>query len=123
MLNPHSEHFARQLDKLIDQMDKTDPLCDNVMLAQTKLVADRQRRAEKLYQLYRKFKNTDGGMQALYEVARLKIGQYQNEPNLEQKKKYLADARATLTSFISLYPDSFCAEQAKKTLDDLPTVE
>ena len=39
------------------------------------------------------------------------------------EKKLLTDARATLTSFLSLYPESFCAEQVRKNLDALPTVE
>jgi hypothetical protein len=62
-------------------------------------------------------------MEALYELARLKIGLYQSESNPERKKKDLADARALLTSFNSLYPDSFCAEQVKENLSNLPSVE
>ena len=122
MLNPHaSGDYARNLNELLEQMSNSDPLRDNILLAQVKLVADEQLRAEKLSQLHKKFQDSDGGMQALYELARLKIGLYQSEPNPEYKKKYLAETRALLTSFISMYPDSFCAEQAKKNLDDLPT--
>jgi hypothetical protein len=122
MLNPHiGGDYARGLDELLEQMSDSDPLRDNILLAQVKLVADEQLRAEKLSQLHKKFQDTDGGMQALYELVRLKIGLYQSESNPEQKKKHLADARTLLTNFISLYPDSFCAEQAKKNLDDLPT--
>jgi len=59
---------------------------------------------------------------ALYELGLLKISLWrqQDESNAELKKKYLEEARATLTSFISLYPNNFCAEQVKKNLDDLP---
>ena len=121
MLNPHSQRFGWGLDELLEQMDDSDPLRDNILLAQTKLIADEQLRAEKLAQLHKEFHDTDGGMEALYELARLKIGLYQGESNLERKKKYLSDARATLTSFTEKYPDSFCAEQVKKNLDDLPT--
>jgi hypothetical protein len=123
MLNPHSRDYSWHLDEMLEQVGDDDPLKDNILLAQTKLVADEQLRAENLSQLHKKFQDADGGMQALYELARLKIGLYQNEADSEQKKKYLADARATLTSFISLYPNSFCARQVKKILDDLPTVE
>jgi hypothetical protein len=122
MLNPHaSDDYARGLDELLKQMSSSDPLRDNVLLAQVKLVADEQLRAEKLSQLHKKFQDSDGGMQALYELARLKLGLYQSESNPEYKKKYLAETRALLTSFISLYPDTFDAEQAKKNLDNLPT--
>lgn len=122
MLNPHASDYARHLDELLKQIGDGDPLRDNILLAQTKLIADEQLRAEKLGQLHEQFQDTDGGMQALYELALLKIRLWRqrSESNLEQKKKYLADARATLTSFIEKYPDSFCAEQAKKNLDDLP---
>ena len=123
-LNPHSQDYARHLDRLLKQIGAGGPLRDNVLLAKAKIVADEQLRAEKLGELHKKFQNTDGGMRALYEVAFLKIGLYQqSEANSEQKKKYLADARATLTSFIKLYPDSILTEQAKKILGDLPTIE
>ena len=122
MLNPHASDYARGLDELLSQMDDDDPLRDNILLARAKLVADEQLRAEKLSQLHKKFRDTDGGMQALYELGLLKIRLWrqQDESNLEQKKKYLAETRATLTSFTEKYPDSFCAEQVKKNLDDLP---
>ncbi len=125
VLSPHASDYARQLGGLLAQMNDNDPLRDNVLLARTKLIADEQLRAEKLDQLHKEFQDTDGGVQTLYELGLLKISLWrqQSESNLEQKKKYLADARATLTSFISLYPDSFCAEQVKKNLDDLPTVD
>jgi len=120
MLNPHAFDYEQHLDGLLGEMVDNDPLRDNILLAKTKLVADEQLRAEKLNELHKKFADNDGGMQALYELGLLKISLYQNEPNLEQKKENLADARATLTRFISLYPDSFCAEQVKKILNNLP---
>jgi len=123
MLNPKATNYAQELDKLLETTSGNDPLRDNILLAQVKLVADEQLRAENLTQLHKKFQDTDGGMQALYELARLKIGLYQSETEPERKKGYLSDARALLTSFISLYPDSFCAEQVKGNLSNLPSVE
>lgn len=125
MLNHHASNYAPHLDELLSQMDDNDPLRDNVLLAQVKLVADEQLQAEKLSQLHKKLQDTDGGMQALYELALLKISLWrqQSEANPEQKKKYLADVRATLTSFVGLYPTSIFADQAKKNLDDLPIVD
>ncbi|MHC4395781.1 MAG: hypothetical protein ACYS1A_09010 [Planctomycetota bacterium] len=125
MLNPHSRRFAQELDGLLDKSEDNNPLRDNVLLAKAKLVADEQLRAEQLNKLHKDFRDTDGGMQALYELGLLKISLWrqQDDSNLEQKKGYLADARATLTSFIKLYPDSICTDQVKKNLDDLPAVE
>jgi len=125
MLNPHSRRFSEQLDELLAQTSDGDFLRDNILLAKVTLIADEQRRAERLDQLHKKFQSTDGGMEALYQLALLKISfwRQQDDANTEEKKKYLTDARATLTSFLALYPDSFFAEQVKKNLDDLPGVE
>ena len=125
MLNPYSQDYAWHLNELLGQISENDPLRDNLLLAQAKLVADEQLRAEKLSRLHKEFQNTDGGMQALYELGILKISLWrqQGDSDPEQKKKYLVDARATLSRFISLYPGNFYAEQAKKNLDDLPAVE
>jgi hypothetical protein len=123
MLNPHRQDYAWHLEELLAQIDANDPLRDNVLLAQTKLVADEQRRAEQIAQLHKQFQNTDGGMQALYELARLKIGLYQNESNEEQKNKYLGETRETLENFVKLYRNSVYTEQVNKILDDLPKGE
>ena len=121
MLNPHSQDYSWHLDELLKQMGDKDPLRDNILLAKTKLVADEQLRAEKLAQLHREFQNTDGGMQALYELGLLRRRRWsqQNDSNLELKKKLLVETRATLTSFTEKYPTSIFTEQAKKILDDL----
>ena len=125
MLNPHGADFSWHLDELLKQMGDKDPVRDNILLAKTKLVADEQLRAEKLANLHREFQNTDGGMQALYELGLLKRRQWsqQDEANLELKKKLLVETRAILTSFISLYPGGIFTEQVQKILDDLPAVD
>ena len=120
MLNPNAWDYSQRLDGLLKQIEEKDRLRDNILLAQANFVADEQLRAEKLSELHKEFGKTDGGMLALYELGLLKIGLYQGQSNSEQKKKYLADARATLESFLNLYPASFCAEQVKKNLDVLP---
>jgi outer membrane protein assembly factor BamD (BamD/ComL family) len=125
MLNPHDSDYARQLEQLLSVMPKHDPLRDNVLLAQIKIIADELLQAEKLNQLHDEFRDTDGGIEALHELGLLKIRVWrqQDQANAEQKKQYLLQARETLTSFISLYPDSICAEQVRKNLEDLPTVD
>jgi hypothetical protein len=120
MLNPYASDYPQRLDGLLEQMDDKDRLRDNILLAQAKLIADGQLRAEKLNRLHKEFGDTDGGMLALYELGLLKIGLYQSEQSTEQRKKFLADARATLTGFIKMYPSSFLADHVKKNLDGLP---
>ena len=123
-LDPHNIQFPQQLEQLRTEMNVDDPLRDNVLLSQAKLVADDQLRSELFEALFKQYQNTDGGMQALYELALLKIQNWrqQEQTNLEQKKKYLSEARNALNNFLELYPNSFYARQVKKNLEDLPAV-
>jgi len=123
-LNPHTSDYAKHLDQLLEQMKGDAPLQDNVLLAKTKLIADKQLRAENFDKLHKRFKDTDGGMQALYELALLKISLWQNQDvsNLEQKNMYLTETRTTHSTFLNLYPDSIYTEQVKKNLEALPQV-
>jgi hypothetical protein len=125
MLNPHSRDYGRRLDELLKQMKDSDPLRDNVLLAQVMLIPDEQLRADSLYKLHKEFQDSDGGMDALHELALLQASfwRQQGDASPEQKKKYLLQARATLTTFISLYPDSIYIEQTKKNLEGLPSAD
>jgi hypothetical protein len=125
MLNPHSPAYADQLKELLAEMGKNDPLRDNVLLAQVKLILDDQLRTERLAELHKQYQNTDGGMLALYELALLKIQfwRQQDDSSVELKKQHLAEARVTLNNFLQMYPGSFCAGQVKKNLESLPALE
>jgi len=122
MLNPHAPDYSQHLDGLLEQTQDGDPLRDNILQAQAKLVADEQLRAEKLDKIHEQYSQSDGGIMALYELALLKISLWRQQPdsNAELKKKYLEDARATLMSFINSYPNHFCTEQVKNNLAGLP---
>jgi hypothetical protein len=122
MLNPYAPDYAQHLDGLLEQTQDDDLLRDNILLAQAKLADDEQLRAEKLGKIHEQYSQTDGGTMAMYELALLKISLWrqQQDSNAEQKKKYLEEARATLTSFINSYPNHFCTEQVKNNLAGLP---
>jgi hypothetical protein len=122
MLNPHAPDYAQHLDGLLEQTEDGDRLRDNILLAQAKLVDDEQLRAEKLSEIHKEYSKADGGGMALYELGLLKISfwRQRDESDTEQKKKYLEEARSTLTDFISSYPNHFCAEQVNKNLENLP---
>lgn len=121
-LNPHAPDYAQHLDGLLEQTEDGDPLRDNILLAQAELVPDELLRAEKLSEIHTQYGLTDGGAMALYELGLLKISFWrkQDDSNSELKKKYLEDAKSILTSFISSYPDHFCAGQVKNNLAGLP---
>lgn len=115
-LNPYSLDYGGHLSGLLEQTQDGDRLRDNILLAQAKLITDRQVRAERLNEVHQGFEKTDGGMIALYELGRLKREVYQDESDAEKKKKHQGDAVATLLQFLELYPDSFLAEQVKEVL-------
>ncbi len=123
MLNPHALDYAQHLDGLLEQTEGDDKLRDNILLAQAKLVADEQLRAEKFHELHEEYDQTDGGMLALYELGLLKISMWrrQDQSNTELKQQYLDEARKALDNFIKSYPNSFYAGQVQKNLDGLPT--
>jgi hypothetical protein len=122
LLNPHALDYGQHLDGLLEQTKGLDPLRDNILLAEAKLVPDEELRAEKLRQVHERYAQTDAGILALYELGLLKISLWrqQEEANVAIKKKSLEQARATLASFIELYPDSFYAEQVRRNLEGLP---
>jgi len=121
-LNPYNVEYGQQLKALWAQTGEQDGLRDNILLAQAKLIPDDQGRAERLSQLNRQYQDTDGGREALYELARLKIRLYQEEggADRERKRRLLTEARDMLTSFTNLYPNSFYVEQVERNLEGLP---
>jgi len=122
MLNPHSLEYGPSLETILAQCGEQDGLRDNILLAQAKLIPDDQGRSERLSQLNRQYQDTDGGMEALYELTLLKIRLYQEQgdSDRDRQKRLLTEARDMLISFTNLYPDSFYVEQVERNLEDLP---
>jgi len=124
ILNPYSMDYPRRLDRLVAATKTDDPLRDNVLLAKIMLIDDAQLKAAQLKELGEKFGNTDGGIQALYELGLLKVGLWKDpQTDPAQKETYLADARAILTNFIAMYPKSTFSTHAQTMLDSLPEAE
>ena len=88
------------------------------------LITDSQLRAQQLTSLSKRFSETDGGIQAHYELGLLNIGLWKAPQTKEDDKdRYLAEARRLLGSFIDLYPRSILREQAQTMLESLPALE
>jgi hypothetical protein len=119
MLDTHSLDYPARLESFLAQTNENDPLRDNILLAKIKLTKDLQLRAEQLKALNDRYKNRDGGIAALYELALLKVRLSQEFTGAEQKKR-LAEARGTLESFISAYPKSNFTVNAQTVLNSLP---
>jgi hypothetical protein len=124
LLNHHSLEYPEQLDALLDETEKNDPLRDNILLARILPLGDSPSKAKQLEELSGKFANTDGGVEALYELAMLNIRlQKVPETSEEKKKQYLTEARDILTGLIKMYPKSILAAQAKTMLERLPVAD
>ena len=124
MLNPHAVDYADSLDALLGQMSKKDPLRDNVLLEKTRLIADERLRAKEYAKLHGEFKDTDGGIGALYDLALLDISfwRQQGKQDVQSKKGLLTEARQKLTEFVKTYPNNFRTHLAQETLSKLPGV-
>ncbi len=127
-LNPHASDYERRLTLLHEQikdMDPPDPLLDNIELAQIKLEAGEHVRAERLATHHRTYGKKDSGIEALYELGRLKMQLYraQSKSNPEDKQRLLAEVRGLLENFLMLYPESFYAPQINTYLSGLPSTK
>ena len=124
MLNPHAVDYADSLDALLGQMSKKDPLRDNVLLEKTRLIADERLRANEYAKLHGEFKDTDGGIGALYDLALLDISfwRQQGKQDAQSKKGLLTEARQKLAEFVKTYPNNFRTHLAQETLSKLPGV-
>jgi hypothetical protein len=121
LLNPHDIFYKTQLDNLLEQVGTKSPLTDNIVLAQTMLTSDMVLRVQKLDEAAKNFAGTDGGIQAKFELACLKLAIWK-EHNLSkaEKEKYLTEAKAGLERFLKDHPNSIFAEQAREKLATLP---
>ncbi|MDD5010740.1 MAG: hypothetical protein PHQ00_01300 [Phycisphaerae bacterium] len=121
LLNPHDILYKTQLENLLNQTTDTSPLKDNIVLAQTMLISDVVLRAQRLGEVAKKFAGTDGGIQANFEQASLKLTIWKEHTLSDtEKEKYLTEAKKDLQDFINNYPDSIFAEQAAEKLAVLP---
>ncbi len=125
ILNPYSLGYSDDLDVLLSETKEGDPLRDNILMAKIMLISDTQLMAEQLKGLGEEYPDTDGGIQALYELGVLKVGLWKeaDSDDPEDKQAWLADARAVLTSFTAQYPQSIFSEQAQALLENLPATE
>ncbi|MBM4103651.1 MAG: hypothetical protein FJ263_06300 [Planctomycetes bacterium] len=124
MLNPYRLDYDAKLITLLAAMDVQDTLRDNVLLAQAMITSDPVVRMQKLIEITTRFPGSDGAIQALYEIAVLKIGVWKSPQSTpEAKKAVLIEARAVLNKLAVDYPAALWAEQAKNLSATLPASE
>lgn len=125
MLNRHETHYAAKLKDLLSTSDANDPLNDNILLARIMLIPDPLLRAEQFSRLAEESAGTDGGIQAKFELAELRLNIYkeQGKLNPSEKQRYLLEARKSLQEFIDAYPNSIFTAQTLEQLAQLPKPE
>jgi hypothetical protein len=121
LLNPHDQSFKLHLDNLLQQAGEKSPVTDNILLSQIMLTPDAVLREQRLGQLAKNYAGTDGGIQAQFEQACLKLSIWKEHSLSDtEKEKYLTEAKACLENFLKDHPDSIFAEQASEKLSAMP---
>ena len=120
MLDDHKMDYPERIEKLLSQMEAGDPLIDNVLLAQTMLEQELDKRAKKLVEITENYQKTDGGIQAGFELGLLNVRLWKDAKDQTLKDQHLKNAKTILTNFIAEYPDSIFSSQAQTVLQGLP---
>ncbi|HML73833.1 MAG TPA: hypothetical protein PKB02_04990 [Anaerohalosphaeraceae bacterium] len=124
MLNPYRLDYDGKLVSLLAATDASDPLRDNILLAQALIVPDSTLKFQKFTEITETFPSADAAVQALYEMGVIKISLWKNTQNQpDAKKAALSEARALLTRLTTNHPKTLWAEQANKLLNTLPASE
>jgi len=76
-------------------------------------------RAAALREIWEKYPDRDGGIQALYELGALRLQQWKEMKAEAAKAELLAEARSLLNRLIQDYPQSPYAESARRLLAPL----
>jgi hypothetical protein len=121
ILNPHSLDYVAKLDDLLKEMPADDPLRDNVLLGRILWIEDAKQRQQMLAELIAQFPDADAGVRARYELALVKVQLWKDPLISDQVRgQLLAETRTLLTDFLSQFPESIYADQARDLLNTLP---
>ena len=120
MLDDHKIDYPEQVEQLLRETAKDDPLMDNILLARAMMDNEIEIRAAKLIEITKDYAATDAGIQARYELGVLNVQLWKDAKDQEIKDKYLKNARQILTDFKTEYPNSIFVSQALAVLQGLP---
>lgn len=123
-LNPCSLGYSDELEGMLSRIGGENSLQDNILIAKIMLVDDAMEKASQLEWLAKNFAKTDGGIRARYELALMEIQLWksQSDENMQEKMKYLEQARKSLLILIAdLDDEHFLKREAIKRLSGLPS--
>lgn len=119
LLNPYGIQYPRQIEELLSAVSDSDPLRDNLLTARARLIGDYPTRAAALREIWERYPDRDGGIQALYELGTLRLQQWKETKTEANKAELLTEARSLLNRLIEEYPQSPYAETARRLLAPL----
>ena len=119
-LDKYKMDYASELEKLLIGMKEDDPLLDNVLLSQAMLHNELHKRGEKLMAITEKHGETDGGIQAKFELGLLNVRLWKETEDQETRDKHLNIAKMVLKSCVKDDSQSIFKEEAQAMLDSLP---
>jgi hypothetical protein len=120
MLDDHKIDYPEQVEQLFREVEKDDPLMDNILLAKAMLDREIESKAAKLIEITRDYGKTDAGVQARFELGVLNVRLWKDAKDQQLKDQHLKNGRQILTDFVTEYPDSIFANQAQTVLQGLP---
>ncbi len=120
ILNPYSLNYRSEIEKLLAKTPQESLLRDNLLLAQAMLDFDLPERAQKLSKLHNDFPQSDGGIEALYELGVVYSQLWRETEQSELKELLLEKTRRAFNKFLSLYPQSIYTEHILERRSFLP---
>ncbi len=119
-LNPHAIDYETQLNKLMVNAPKPDPLQDNIELAQTLLITNLDNKIMQLKELIKQFPNSDSTPQMRLALAKALLEQRKQTSHLADQQLLLNQATIQLQNIITQLPDTVIALAAQKLLQQNP---
>jgi len=123
-LDPYQLDYETRLKTLKLKAAESDPLIDNIELAETMLIEDPERKGLELRKLIRneKYSERDGGYQARIELAKVYLEKYNRSKDENDRKTLLQEGREALGPVLNLPSESIFVQQAQELLRKWPGV-
>ncbi|MBN1764983.1 MAG: hypothetical protein JW860_06970 [Sedimentisphaerales bacterium] len=118
-LDPYQLIYKDRLKDLMFESPQPDPLQDNIELTLAMLLDNPEEKETQLVALIEQFPGRDATVEAMLELARLRLEKAKNMESNEERETLMSDSKKLLNTVISLKPDFYSGRQAKQLLETL----
>lgn len=112
-LDKRQINYEKRLSELLINAPQPDPLTDNIKLAQARLIQEPQAKMTQLADLAGQYPDRDGGIEAMLELAKIKLKLAAQGERKETRDIIFTESRKLLQKIVELRPDSLAARQAE----------